>query len=153
MTGAITRLSLEQVRQAAARVAQEADCRLVVLFGSAARAVAGDRGGRRARAPEDVDLGVLGDQPGHTALDTAALTNRFIRALGVQDVDVADLGRADPLLLMLVARDGVPLFEAAPGEFGRFVSLAARRYADTRKFRELERRQVRAFARRAPTER
>jgi predicted nucleotidyltransferase len=148
MTGAITTLSLEQIRQAAARVAQQVDCRLVVLFGSAARAFAG---GLERRAPEDVDLGVLGAQPGHTALDTAALTNRFIRALGAQDVDVADLGRADPLLLMLVARDGVPLFEAAPGEFGRFVSLAARRYADTQKFRELERRQVRVFASRAPS--
>jgi len=148
MTGAITRLSLEQIRQAAARVAHEADCRLVVLFGSAARAFTGGPG---ERAPEDVDLGVLGVQPGHTALDTAALTNRFIRALGAQDVDVADLGRADPLLLMLVARDGVPLFEAAPGEFGRFASLAARRYADTRKFRELERHRVQDFARRAPT--
>ncbi len=84
-------------------------------------------------------------------LDTVALTNRFIRTLGVQNVDVADLGRADPLLLMLVARDGVPLFEAAPSEFARFASLAARRYADTRKFRDLEPRQLEDFARRPPT--
>lgn len=36
---------------------------------------------------------------------------------------------------MLVARDGVPLYEADPAAFARFASLALRRYADTRKFR------------------
>ncbi|HYL20956.1 MAG TPA: nucleotidyltransferase domain-containing protein [Gemmatimonadales bacterium] len=143
----LPRLSLEQLRQAATHVALETPCRLVVLFGSAARAIAG---GAEGRAPEDLDLGVLAPTAG-TPLDTMAVTNGFIRALGVQHVDVADLGRAYPLLLMLVAQEGVPLFEATPGEFARFASLAVRRYADTRKFRELERHQLQDLARRTPT--
>jgi len=140
--------ALEQLRHAAVQVGQKASCRLVVLFGSVARRTADGP----ERAPEDLDLGILGPaEAAHRPLDTAALTNDFIRALSFQDVDVTDLGRADPLLLMLVVRDGVPLFEATPGEFARFASLAARRYADTRKFRELERRQLQDFARRRPT--
>jgi hypothetical protein len=51
---------------------------------------------------------------------------------------VTDLGRADPILLALVAREGVPLFEKDPGEFARFASLAARRFADTKKFRDAQ---------------
>lgn len=133
MSKSVPKLSLERLRRAAERVSREAGCRLVVLFGSAARA--------EARAPEDLDFGILG--PG--AIDTVQLTNRLIRELRFQQVDVADLARADPLALMLAARDGVPLYEAAPGEFARFASLAARRYADTRKFREMERREIRDF--------
>ncbi len=71
--------------------------------------------------------------------------DRLIRALGVQSVDVSDLSRAEPLLLMLVAREGVPLYEENPGDFACFVSLAARRFADTRKFREMERREIHDF--------
>jgi hypothetical protein len=57
-------------------------------------------------------------------------------------VDVCDLRRTDPLLMMLVVRDGIPLYERSAGEFARFASLAARRYADTRKFRQVERREI-----------
>ena len=41
------------------------------------------------------------------------------------------------------ARDGVPLYEATAGELAEFVSLAIRRFADTRKFREAERAVIR----------
>jgi predicted nucleotidyltransferase len=118
-------------------VAADLNCRLIVLFGSAARGV----------TAEDVDLGVLVD----AVVDTVDATNRFIRALGLQAVDVADLRRADPLLLMLVARDGIPLYERSPGEFARFASLAARRFADTRKFRDAERHELRDFIARSGT--
>ena len=106
---------------------------MIVLFGSAARS--------DVSVPEDLDLGVLAEG----GLDLVAVTNRFIQLLGTQHIDVADLRRADPLLLMLVARDGIPLFEQPPGEFACFASLAVRRYADTRKFREAERDEIRDF--------
>jgi predicted nucleotidyltransferase len=127
----------DQLRHAAAQVAADLGCRLVVLFGSAARGA----------VAEDLDIGILGD----ALLDTVDATNRFIRALGVQAVDVADLRRADPLLLMLAARDGIPLHERERGEFARFASLAARRYADTRKFRDAERHELRDFIARSGT--
>lgn len=133
-------VSCDDLRRAAETVGRETGSRLIVLFGSAARGPARD-----PRAPEDVDLGVLTD----AAPDLVDLTNRFIRALRLQAVDVTDLRRADPLLLMLAARDAVPLYEREPGEFGRFASLAARRYADTRKFRVSERDEVRDFVTRS----
>ena len=125
--------SIEELRTAAASAGRETGCRLLVLFGSATRP--------GAQTPQDVDLAVLAEG----RVDTVELTNRLIRALGFQAVDIADLNHADPLLMMLVARDGVPLYESSPGEFDRFVSLAVRRYADTRKFRAMEAQEVRDF--------
>lgn len=136
-------VSRDDLRRAAETVGRETGVRLILLFGSAA-SLPGS-GAPRARAPEDLDIGVLHD----AAPDLVDLTNRFIRALRLQAVDVTDLRRADPLLLMLAARDGVPLYEREPGEFNRFASLAARRYADTRKFRVSERDEVRDFIARA----
>ena len=132
--------SLDSLQRAAETVGRDTGSRLIVLFGSAARLPQPG-----PPAPEDLDLGVLGDaEP-----DMVDLTNRFIRLLRFQAVDVSDLRRADPLLLMLAARDGVPLYEREPGEFARFASLAARRYADTRKFRVSERDEVRDFVTRS----
>jgi hypothetical protein len=48
-------------------------------------------------------------------------------------------------VLALAARDGIAVYQAAPGAFAAFASLAARRFADTRKFRDAERRELDAF--------
>ena len=132
MTTSQTTPSIDRIRLAAERLGAEIGARLIVLFGSAAR---------RRTAPADLDIGILTKR----RLDTVAATNHLIQALGVQAIDVADLGRADPLLLALAARDGIPVYEAAPGAFATFASLAARRFADTRKFRDAERRELRDF--------
>ena len=113
------------LRAAATKTGQHIGARLVVLFGSAARGEV---------AIEDIDIGILGT--GH--VDVVAVTNELTQSLRSQAVDVTDLGRADPVLLALVARDGVPLFENEPGAFTRFVSLATRRFADTKKFRNAQ---------------
>jgi len=115
-------LDAAALEQAAATAAAQGGARLVVLFGSAAR------GEARAR---DLDIGILAAAP----IDAVAATNTLTRELHRQAVDVTDLRRADPVLLALVARDGIPLYEQAPGEFARFVSVAMRRFADTQKFR------------------
>lgn len=129
----MVRVELDTLRAAARDVAHETGLRLVILYGSAAA--------NEAREPEDLDLGVL---PAETP-DLVHITNRFIRHLGIQAVDVTDLSRSSPLVLILAARDGIPLYEAEPGAFARFCSLAARRFADTRKFREMERRRIEEF--------
>ena len=90
---------------------------------------------------EDLDLALLGSGP----LDLVDLTNRLTQTIGVQEIDLVDLRRADSLLQMLVARDGIPLYEIEPTGFARFVSLAVRRYADTAKFREMERQELQEF--------
>lgn len=134
--------SHEDLRRVAGEIGAETGCRLIVLHGSTARQMVESAGSERE--PEDVDLAVL---PGSEAdsVDFVGLTNAFIRRLGLQYVDLTDLRHADPLTMMAVAREGVPLFEDPPGEFGRFHSLAVRRYADTRKFRDLERAELREF--------
>ncbi len=124
---------MEHLRRAAADVARREQLDLVVLFGSTAR---GDRA-----SGSDIDLGVLGP----STIDMVMLTNAFIQALREQEVDLVNLRHADPLLLMLVARDGVALFERDPSTFDQFASLAARRYADTKKFRDLEAERIREF--------
>lgn len=135
MSGAL--LDPGRLRAAATDVGRQAGLRLVLLFGSAARGEVG---------AEDLDLGVLGTGP----VDAVALTNQLVRRLGVQQVDVTDLRRADPVLLAQAARDGVPLYEGSPGEFARFASLAVRRFADTRKFRVSEREAIRDYVARPP---
>lgn len=133
------RADSERLRAAAVEIGRGGGLRLVVLFGSVARQEAGAK---------DLDIGVLGGGAG--PLDAIAITTRLTRLLGVQGVDVTDLGRADPLLLAQAARDGVPLYEGSAGEFARFASLAIRRFADTRKFRVSEREAIRDYVAREP---
>lgn len=125
--------SVEHIRRASEQVGRQIGARLIVLFGSAARGA--------STAPGDLDLGVLTEGP----LDVISVTNRFIELLAVQQIDVADLRHADPVLLALLARDGIPMYEAEPGCFARFASLAARRFADTGKFRAAERKEIQEF--------
>lgn len=133
-TGEPASVSIEQLRTAAAQVADAHALNLVVLFGSARH---------DDRPAEDIDLALRADR----LLDLVALTNAFIQALRVQPVDLVDLRRADPLVMALVARDGIVVFEQTPGTFPAFASLAARRLADTRKFRDAERDAIREFVR------
>lgn len=125
-----------RVRDVAATVAQDAGLDLVVLFGSLAT-------GSRTH-PEDIDLAV---RTRSGIADLVALTNTFTAALRIQQVDLVDLRRADPLLMALIARDGLVMFERNDGAFAAFASLAARRFADTRKFREVEHQEVLDFIR------
>jgi uncharacterized protein len=133
MATAFTVPPIAALKSAAAEVARRNSLDLVVLFGSAARA-----GGV---APHDLDIGVLG----RGLTDALAATNAFIELLRIQPVDIVDLRRADPVLLIQVARDGIPLFERTPTQFAEFVSLAARRFADTKKFRDAEEAYIEEF--------
>lgn len=122
-------MDIERLRRTIRPLASAEGLRLVVLFGSAAR------GTEPAR---DLDLGIDAGR----RLSTVDLTNQLATLLGRSDVDVADLRRADPVLLRVVAEDGIPLYEAEPGAFGRFHSLAVRRFIDTRKLRDMEHREI-----------
>ena len=100
--------------------------RLIIVFGST---VTGSRG------PEsDVDLALLADAP----LDLVAVTTDVIRLLHTDHVDVVDLCRASPLLAMEVARHGRLVYERQPGVHIEFISLAVRRYIDTKKLRDAQ---------------
>jgi predicted nucleotidyltransferase len=126
--------TLDALRGAARDVANAADYRLVVLFGSAAR---GDA------APSDVDVAVLA----RDVVDVIDCAARFSALLPGVRVDIVDLRRANPVLLMAVAREGISLFDASGSDFAEFSSLAMRRYADTKKYRDAVRDDLREFAR------
>lgn len=106
---------------------------LVVLFGSRAR------GG--ARAESDVDLAVRG----RNELDLLSMTNRLVQLLHIDAVDVVDLRRASPLLMMEVMRGGRVLYERLPGNYAAFCSLAHRRYVDTGKLRLAQQESIQRF--------
>lgn len=109
------------------------DLELLVLFGSAARS--------RARGTSDLDLAVMCQ--GRADLDAVYLA--LAPRLRTDRLDLVDLRRAGPLLAFQVARSGILLFERSPGLFRQFQSLASRRYADTRKLREAQRRAIHVF--------
>lgn len=109
------------------------ELRLVVLFGSMARG--------RVRARSDVDVAVLTDG----VADLDVLYMLLAPRLKTDRLDLVDLRHAGPLLAFEVARRGLVLFERAPGLFREFQSLASRRYADTKKLRDAQRRSLEVF--------
>lgn len=107
--------------------------RMIAIFGST---VTGLRG------PEsDLDLALLADAP----LDLVAVTTDVIRLLHTDNVDVVDLRRASPLLAMEVARHGRLLYEREPGTHVEFISLAVRRYIDTKKLRDAQKEAIHRY--------
>jgi predicted nucleotidyltransferase len=109
------------------------DVELVVLFGSAAMG--------RASARSDVDVAVRTMGPA----DLDDLYRVLAPRVGSDRLDLVDLRRASPLLMMEVARHGHVLFERRPGVFRQFQSLASRRYCDTSKLRRAQRRAIQVF--------
>ena len=131
MSGAF---SVDSARDRVADIGRQIpEVRLLVLFGSAATG--------RARAHSDVDVAVLCDGPA----DLDAIFVVVAPRLETSRLDLVDLRRAGPLLAFQVARTGVSLFEREPGEFRQFQSLASRRYADTKKLRDAQRRAIQVF--------
>lgn len=111
-----------EVRRRMARIAKRYGLDLIVLFGSQRK------GGTTARS--DVDVAVLWTtrprpivrKPWRPSLlREGALVNDLSDALTVGDnLDLAVLNDASPLLLWEVARHGLCLYEAAPGRFEEF---------------------------------
>lgn len=109
------------------------DIELVVLFGSTVKG--------RGRARSDVDVAVQGK--GLADLDD--LYRVLAPCLQTDRLDLVDLRRASPLLMMEVARSGCMVYERRPGLYRQFQSLASRRYCDTAKLRRAQRRAIHAF--------
>lgn len=133
-------------------LAQRFGLRLVVLFGSRARGT--------ARRTSDYDLavsGLLRPSPRRQHLSTSeANALRRLHAelqhlLRTSRIDLVVLERAPALLAHRVAREGIPLLEAEPGEFARFCVRAVQRMEDARRFADAERRYLQQqFAARQP---
>ena len=116
-------------RRALARVAGALRLRLVVLHGSRAEG--------RAEVGSDVDIAVLADG----SVDEPRRLEIY-RRLGAlvsgASLDISLLNGAQPNFLAVVADTGHPLYEAVPGEFLRFRSLAARMFCDAQKWQQAQ---------------
>lgn len=118
------------LEQVVARLESEG-ARLVILFGSRAEG--------RERPESDWDLGVLWSAAPPPSLDAE------LEQLLAGRVDLVDLRRAPPVLLMECVRRGRVLHDETGSEFARFASLALRRYEDTKKLRALQEQSRRSF--------
>ena len=123
----------EQIKDSLTPLFNEEGLRLVLLFGSVASG--------KEYQESDIDLGFLFDRP----VDMLDLTNRVIRLLRTDRVDVIDLSRASPLLKHSAIRTGKNLFEQTPGLFNIFQSLTFRIYVDTKKLRDAQEKVIHNF--------
>ena len=118
--------SIEEIRKDLEPLFAEEGTELVMLFGSAASGAMHPR--------SDIDIAILCEKP----VDILSMTNRVIRLLGRDEVDVVDLKRAAPLIRFLVAKRGKILYEKRNGIFCSFCSLAFRMYIDSGKLRQAQ---------------
>lgn len=125
--------SADEISVKLAPLFADENLRLVLLFGSAASG--------KTHSKSDIDLAFLFDEPA----DMLSLTNRVVRLLRSDNVDVVDLRRAGPLLNMSAVRKGILLYEREPGIYSEFCSLAFRMYADTKKFRDARETVIKRF--------
>lgn len=133
MTDSNEKVSIEEIKKGLSPLFHDEGLRLVLLFGSA---VSG-----KIHKKSDIDLAFLFDKP----VDILTLTNRIIRLLHTDTVDVVDLKRASPLLKFSAVKSGMLLYEREPGMFHEFYSLAFRRYIDTKKLRDAQAQAIQQF--------
>jgi predicted nucleotidyltransferase len=128
-------ISIEGIKDKLDPLFKDRRLKLVLLFGSA---VLGN-----VDKESDIDLAFLFDRP----VDILSLTNRVIRLLHADNIDVVDLRRTSPLLKFSVVKNGRVLYEKLPGMFNEFYSLAFRMYVDTKKLRDAQEISINHFLR------
>lgn len=126
-------LSIEEIKGRLEPLLDDEGLQLVLLFGSLATG--------KVHKKSDIDIAFLFDRP----VDILSLTNRIIRLLQSDNVDVVDLKRASPLLRFSAARNGTVIYERSAGTFNEFCSLAFRMYVDTKKLRDARTAALRRF--------
>ena len=125
--------SIVEIKERLTPLFEDERLQLVLLFGSALT--------RKMHKGSDIDLAFLYGKP----IDLVTLTNRVIRLLHRDTVDVVDLRSANPLLRFSVAQKGRPLYEKSHGVFNEFCSLAFRMYVDSKKLRDGQASVIRDF--------
>lgn len=126
-------ISIEEIRNKLNPLFKDKGLQLVLLFGSA---VTG-----KMHKQSDIDLAFLFDKP----VDILTLTNKVIRLLNTDNIDVIDLRRASPLLKFSIVKNGRLIYEKEQGIFNEFYSLAFRRYIDTKKMRVAQAKAIEYF--------
>ena len=129
----LSNFSPAEIKRGLAPLFDDPGLQLLLLFGS--------RVSGKTHSKSDIDLGVLFDDP----VNLVELTTRIIGLLHTDQVDVVDFRRASPLLNFAAARHGILLYERSPGLFTQFYSLSFRRYAETQKLRDAQKRSLQNF--------
>ena len=126
-------ISIEALREKLTPILQDKGLQLVFLFGSA---VSG-----KVHKKSDIDLAFLFDTP----CNILTLTNKVIKFLHTDNVDIVDLKRASPLMKFAVVRNGILIYEREQSVFNEFYSLAFRMYVDTKKLRDAQTTAIKYF--------
>jgi len=126
-------LSIEEIKEKLGPLFEEEGLRLVFLFGSA---VSGKMHNR-----SDIDIAFLYNKP----VDILALTNKVIKHLHADNIDVVDLKRTSPLMKYSVVKNGLLIYEGEEGAFHEFYSLAFRMYVDSKKLRDAQASAIKHF--------
>lgn len=106
---------------------------MIVLFGSRAKG--------QAHTKSDWDIGILAKAGCYEGFAQFKLQEDLSEILSIpfDQLDLVNLRYCSPLLGFAIARDGLPLYQETTITFTRFQVRASKRYADTAKFRKLER--------------
>lgn len=126
-------IAIDEIRERLNPLFKDKGLQLVLLFGSV---VTG-----KMHKRSDIDLAFLFDKPA----DILLLTNKIIRLLHADNIDVVDLKHASPLLKFSIVKNSALVYEKEPGIFNEFYSLAFRRYIDTKKMRIAQAKAIEFF--------
>lgn len=109
------------------------EVQMVVLFGSRAKG--------QERAKSDWDIGVLARVGCYEGFAQFKLQSELSEILSIpfDRIDLVNLRYCSPLLGFAIARDGKVLYQETSITFTRFQVKASKMYADTAKFRRLQR--------------
>ncbi len=119
------------------KIAQDKLNNICFEFGLSFVALFGSRVKERKSFKRNFDFAVLA-QKSLSDNKELELIGRFSQILKSNDVDVAILNFASPLLQYEVAREATLLYERVPGSFNDFRSLAIRKWDDNKKFSDLK---------------
>lgn len=126
-------IPIKEIKKRLKPLLKEEGLQLVLLFGSA---VTG-----KMHKHSDIDLAFLFDKP----VDILSLTNKVIRLLHADNIDVVDLRHTSPLMQFSIMKNGKLIYERTPDIFNVFYSLAFRRYIDTKKMRIAQAKAIEHF--------
>jgi predicted nucleotidyltransferase len=132
--------SFSQLQHRTPEVIQQAPyLKLLVLFGS--------RASDRFNPNSDWDFAILCDENLRKDYENMPFGSFRIwsileQVFEIKDdkVDVVDLHHCDPTIAYRVAKDGKLLYEQTAGDFTKFKCKAWKIFADTQKFRDLQRK-------------
>ena len=119
-------IPVQEIRDRLKPLFADTGLQLVLLFGSAASG--------KTHKKSDLDLAFLFNTP----VDLLSLTNKVIRLMHSDAIDVIDLRHASPLLKFTASKNGLLIYEKTAGLFNSFYSFAFRMYVDTKKLRDAQ---------------